>query len=150
MPKLPIGRKGVLKGVFFANIAMFLGLFLVVGGFVAVILIFNGMLDWSLQTWQEALVPFVALVGIIAFTFMLVLYDKLLGYTFAGKASRKISIKGLSRGKNLLETVRGARRGRSSGGGGLTQPGTSSTGGNRLRTGAAWKKGIKPSQFEKD
>lgn len=73
----------------YTNLVLFMGLFVVMFGFVSVILITHGGLGWSLQTWQSALVPGVALIGVISFVLMTWLYNRVMGQSFGRGRPRK-------------------------------------------------------------
>ena len=73
----------------YTNLVLFMGLFIIMFGFVSVILITHGGLGWSLQTWQAALVPGVAIIGVLSFVIMTWLYNKVMGRAFGGGRPRK-------------------------------------------------------------
>lgn len=79
------GKTFGLGAIIYTNALLFLGLFIIMFGFVFVILFTHGSLGWSLHTWQEALVPGVAFVGILSFIIMTWLYNKVMGQTFGKK-----------------------------------------------------------------
>lgn len=89
------GKRFDVVAFIYTNLVLFMGLFIVMFGFVSVILITHGGLGWSLQTWQAALVPGVALIGVLSFIIMTWLYNKVMGQAFGvGRPRKGVGIRG--------------------------------------------------------